>query len=199
MAIKMEWCVKLFQKEFQDNRKNLPSREIFLYYDVIVWLDMDNHIYHFRESRFDSICHFMSNKVSLSNGFFAIDEDTEFDDTIKPAFSHDTSVDIFYIFVGFENFTDTYLCLAIHGFIEELADCGIPDMKSVVEHKHACEESCPVSGRLKRCTSKKCKECPHKGYSSRHCIREMMKCISLYRSTFYRFPNQGCSEKEYSL
>lgn len=115
---------------------------------------MSAHMGHILVFSFDTIFDSMSYKMSFSHRFLSIDQEMEFDNTIKSTLTNNTTIDMLYVFVFFYKFTDRSFHLSIIAFIEELANSWPSNMVYIVTHKTRGNQSGPICSRRKHRTSK---------------------------------------------
>lgn len=148
---------------------------------------MDDDTLHIGEVFFDLCLDLMCDEVSSTGGHLAIDEEMQFNDTVESAFSDDTSIDIFHIFIFSYDFAYFLFHTRIDDFIEEFTHSGPTYVIDVVAHEATGDKRCPVCPRSELWSCEEGHERPDERYPCRDRIGEMVESISLHRSAL-EFP-----------
>jgi hypothetical protein len=114
---------------------------------------MDDNIVYIFEVFFEFVLDLMCDQMPCPNGLLSIHEDMELNDTIESALAHDTSIDVFDVFIFGYDSSDCLLHIWIIDLIEEFSDGRPTDMVDIVTHEHGSDEGRPVSrrGELRSC------------------------------------------------
>ena len=74
----------------------------------------------------------MSYEMSIPDCLLTIDQEMELNDTIKSTLTNNASIDILYIFIFFNKFSDSSFHPSIIAFVEEFTDSSPSNMVYIV-------------------------------------------------------------------